>query len=46
MCIGWAAQQLGEGNNIPLRIKAMRDPNWPKLQTVGEQHETFEDTLP
>ncbi len=46
MCIGWAAHQLGPGNNINLRLQAARDPTFPKLETVGAQHERFEDTLP
>ncbi len=45
VCVGWAAHQLGPGNNIGLRLKASRD-KWPQMQTVGEQHQTFEDTLP
>ncbi len=45
-CVGWLANQIGEGNNIPLRL-AMRDcENMQDLKTVGAQHQTFEDTLP
>ena len=44
-CIGWLHHQLGEGNNIPLRFK-MLDYDLSRVETVGEQHETFEDTLP
>lgn len=45
-CVGWLANQLGDGNNIMLRL-AMRDcSNIGKLRLVGEQHPTFEDTLP
>lgn len=46
LCIGWAAHQIGPGNNISLRLQAMRDPNFPLLETVGPQHQRFEDTLP
>lgn len=46
MCIGWASHQMGPGNNIPLRMKAMRDKDFPILETVGPQHDRFEDTLP
>ena len=44
-CVGWVIHQLGPGNNIALRMQALdgRFKNW---RTVGEQHETFEDTLP
>lgn len=47
-CVGWLYNQLGPGNNIPLRL-AMRGNN-PRLsadfEVDGPQHETFEDTLP
>jgi len=45
VCVGWAVHQLGEGNNIALRLQAMRDTNLQKLRTVGPQHRRFEDTL-
>jgi hypothetical protein len=48
-CVGWLVNQLGAGNNIALRIMVAGDPRyhgWCCLQTVGEQHERFEDTLP
>lgn len=43
-CIGWLTNQLGPGNNIPLRIK-MLDYDLSKVKTVGCQHDKFEDTL-
>ncbi len=45
-CIGWLAHQLGSGNNIPLRIQMISCGNAKKIRLRGEQHETFEDTLP
>lgn len=45
-CVGWLVHQLGPGNNIPLRIAMMSIPNAGRLVTVGEQHQSFEDTLP
>lgn len=45
-CVGWLVNQLGPGNNIGLRLACMRDPKLADVETVGEQHETFEDTLP
>lgn len=45
-CIGWLVNQIGPGNNIPLRMKMMSCENADKIQLDGEQHETFEDTLP
>lgn len=45
-CVGWLVNQLGPGNNIPLRIKMMTCTNVAHLTLVGKQHATFEDTLP
>lgn len=45
-CIGWLVNQLGPGNNIGLRIWMTSCANANKIQLVGEQHETFEETLP
>lgn len=44
-CVGWVMQQLGPGNNIALRMRAM-DGRYNGWRTVGPQHERFEDTLP
>lgn len=45
-CVGWIVHQLGPGNNIALRLAAMRGVIDANVQTVGPQHERFEDTLP
>lgn len=45
-CIGWLNHQLGRGNNIGLRMQMMSCENASKIRINGEQHETFEDTLP
>lgn len=45
-CIGWLANQMGEGNNIALRIAMLNCENMDRVKTVGEQHGTFEETLP
>lgn len=45
-CVGWLVNQLGPGNNIGLRIRMMTCGNAKKIRLRGEQHETFEDTLP
>lgn len=45
-CIGWLVHQLGPGNNIGLRMRMMSCANAKKIRLRGEQHETFEDTLP
>jgi hypothetical protein len=44
-CIGWLYHQLGEGNNIGLRLWAIKNLR-ESLDIVGDQHETFEETLP
>lgn len=45
-CVGWLHNQLGPGNNIGLRLKMRNCENISKLQVVGEQHESFGETLP
>jgi hypothetical protein len=45
-CVGWLVHQLGPGNNIALRLVVMRGAVDANVETVGDQHEIFEDTLP
>jgi hypothetical protein len=45
-CIGWLKNQLGEGNNIPLRLQMLQYANAGEIKTKGKQHRKFEDTLP
>lgn len=49
-CAGWLVNQLGPGNNIPLRLACSAHQGAGRIdanvETVGEQHETFEDTMP
>lgn len=45
-CIGWLYNQLGEGNNIALRLKMMNCENLGDLKIKGKQHRHFKDTLP
>lgn len=45
-CIGWLENQFGAGNNIALRLKMRHCENIGEIQTYGEQHQRFEDTLP
>lgn len=45
-CVGWLWNQLRQGNNIGLRIKMIGCENLNELQVLGEQHDSFEDTLP
>jgi hypothetical protein len=45
-CVGWLDNQLGPGNNIGLRMAILLHKIDGNVQTVGEQHERFEDTLP
>ena len=46
VCVGWATHQLGEGNNLALRVQAVTDTSLHGLITIGPQHARFEDTLP
>ena len=45
-CIGWLMNQLGPGNNLSMRMRMSSCENSKDIKLVGEQHETFEDTLP
>jgi hypothetical protein len=45
-CVGWLHHQLGDGNNIGLRLAMLDCTNLHKLRLRGEQHATFNDTLP
>lgn len=45
-CVGWLMNQLGPGNNLGLRLAVSMGRIDAEVQTVGPQHETFEDTLP
>lgn len=45
-CIGWLHNQMGTGNNIRLRLMMRDCSNVDQIKVVGEQHPTFEDTLP
>jgi hypothetical protein len=45
-CVGWLVNQLGDGNNIPLRIRMRDCENAGNIRLRGGQHGTFEDTLP
>lgn len=45
-CVGWLHNQLGEGNNMGLRISMMSCENIDKLEVIGDQHNSFDETLP
>lgn len=45
VCAGWLHNQLGVGNNIGVRLKVMSG-QLPVPEVDGEQHDSFEDTLP
>ena len=45
-CIGWLVNQIGPGNNLGLRLRMMSCANIRAIRTIGEQHKSFEDTLP
>lgn len=44
-CAGWLQNQLGDGNNIGVRIAVARG-SLPAPIVDGPQYERFEDTLP
>ena len=43
-CTGWLSNQLGAGNNIGLRLWAMR--NVKSVNLIGANHSSFRQTLP
>ena len=43
-CVGWVIHQLGPGNNIAVRMKAL-DGRVRDFRPVGPQHATFAATL-
>ncbi len=45
-CVGWLSNQLGPGNNIGLRMQVAFGSVDGNIETIGEQHARFEDTLP
>jgi hypothetical protein len=45
-CLGWLANQLGPGNNLGLRMAMRHCENIRDVELVGDQHETFEATIP
>ncbi len=45
-CVGWLHNQLGEGNNVRLRLRVSDGDVDANYELDGEQHKTFEDTLP
>ena len=45
-CVGWLLNQLGPGNNIGLRLAVHYGRVDANVETVGEQHDRLEDTLP
>lgn len=45
-CVGWLVNQLGPGNNIVLRLAVAFGKIDANVETVGPQHERFEETLP
>ncbi len=45
-CIGWVVNQVGPGNNIGLRLRMRNCINASRIEVLGAQHRTFEDTLP
>ena len=45
-CIGWLSYQIGPGNNILLRMRMLHCTNAKEIRLRGEQHATFEETLP
>lgn len=44
-CLGWLVYAIGPGQNFGARMIANNIKNLGDVQLLGEQHETFQDTL-
>lgn len=44
-CVGWLMNQIGAGNNIPLRLRVTSCENIDVAVLDGPQHERFENSL-
>lgn len=40
-CVGWLVNQLGPGNNLALRLRAITTGEYRDLQVEGDQHESL-----
>lgn len=45
-CVGWLHHQLGEGNNLGLRLSVMTGQIDGDVEIVGPQHRSLAATLP
>jgi hypothetical protein len=45
-CLGWLVNQVTSGNNIAMRLRLLSCSNAAEIELVGEQHNTFADTIP
>ncbi len=45
MCVGWIHNQLGTGNNIPLRVQMTFYSNVKEIEIDGEQKKSFGETF-
>lgn len=45
-CVGWLHHQLGDGNNLALRVAVATGRISAEYELVGEQHTCLEDTFP
>lgn len=44
-CVGWLVNQLGEGNNLALRMQVLASRVDANVETIGPQHATLAGTL-
>lgn len=45
-CVGWLDNQPGPGNNLAIRLRMLSCSNSGAIRLQGDQHQTFEATLP
>lgn len=45
-CVGWLVNQIGPGNNLPLRMRMFSCENSDRIRLQGDQHQRLQDTFP
>lgn len=45
VCVGWLHNQLGPGNNLGLRLRAIREPELGDYTLAGKQRASFAETF-
>ena len=44
-CVGWLVNQLGPGNNLALRLRAITTGEYADLRVEGDQYDSLEEMV-